>query len=96
MLLFLFPGPPARVGGVTRSLEGLSPVITRPWLLRIVAALCLVLGVALLYTRGDASIIRGDAQADVRPTPHLAAMMGLVVLPGATLAARRMDRRLRR
>lgn len=69
---------------------------TRPWLLRIVAALCLLLGVALLYTRRDSAVISGLSRTEPRPTPHLAAMMGLVVLPGATLAARRLDRRQRR
>ncbi len=68
----------------------------RPWLLRIVAVLCLMLGVALLYTRGDSVVTSSLSRHEPRPTPHLAAMMGLVVLPGATLAARRMDRRLRR
>lgn len=70
--------------------EGPIAVTTRPWLIRFVAATCLLLGIALLYGRWD------RPRADAPPTPHLAAMMGLIMLPGATLAARRMERRIRR
>lgn len=59
-------------------------------MLRFVAIACLMVGVVLLYGQWD------PTQARQLSTPYLGSMLGLITLPGATLAARRMERRVRR
>jgi hypothetical protein len=78
------------VPGVRLGVAKGSIVLNRGWLLRFVAVSCLLVGVIVLYTRWDAQRV---SQAQ---TPQVAAMLGLIMLPGATLAARRMERRARR
>ncbi|MDX2115693.1 MAG: hypothetical protein SFZ24_08755 [Planctomycetota bacterium] len=62
---------------------------TRRSVLLFIASVCLLLGALVLYGQRDVSAI------STAGSPALAALLGLIVLPGVTLAARRMDRRLR-
>jgi len=63
---------------------------TRRVLLLFASALCVAGGAAVLFTQF------GDARLSRASTGELAALLGLFVHPGMTLASARFERRLRR
>jgi len=63
--------------------------LMRRFLLPLTASLCLAAGVLLLYAGMDSQQVMETG------TPEMAGLLGLILLPGATMAARRIDRRFR-
>lgn len=63
---------------------------TRRNLLIVISMFCLAAAAAMLYGRRDLG------HANHLDTPAVAMLLGLMLLPGATFAARRAERRLRR
>ncbi|MBL8747494.1 MAG: hypothetical protein JNK58_14205 [Phycisphaerae bacterium] len=59
-------------------------------LLVVISMLCLAAAAAMLYGQRDLG------RADRLGTPTVAMLLGMMLLPGATFAARRVERRLRR
>lgn len=63
---------------------------TRRHLLILISMFCLVAAAAMLYGQRDLG------RMNHLGTPAVAMLLGMMLLPGATFAARRVERRLRR
>lgn len=66
-----------------------TPKARRTFLI-VISVLCLAAAAALLYGQRDLTAVNRLG------TPAVATLLGLMLLPGATFATRRVERRLRR